>query len=130
MSTKLITVGLDDRLTTVKNIFENQDIHHILVVEANELFGIVSDFDLYKALSPNIGMRSETLKDAATINKQVHQIMSRNPITLGPDATIRDAVNIFCDHSFTCIPIVSHEKKPLGIVTVRDIMRALKDMKK
>ncbi len=129
MSTKLITVELDDKLSVVKEIFESMKIHHLLVIESKKVFGVVSDRDLYKALSPNIGTKTETFKDVATINKRVHQIVSRNPIVLTPNATIAEAIDIFNTHTISCIPIVDHEMKPLGIITIRSILKALGEKK-
>ncbi|MEK6736730.1 MAG: CBS domain-containing protein [Pseudomonadota bacterium] len=129
MSTKLITVELDDKLSVVKEIFENMKIHHLLVIESKKVFGVVSDRDLYKALSPNIGSRVETFKDTATLNKRVHQIVSRNPIVLTPNATIGEAIGVFNTHTMSCIPIVDHEMKPLGIITIRNILKALGEKK-
>jgi acetoin utilization protein AcuB len=125
MSTRLVTVEMDDRLSVVKEIFENINIHHLVVIEEKKVFGVVSDRDLYKALSPNIGMKVETYKDTATLNKQVHQIMSRKPIVLGPDGTIAEAISIFNSHPISCIPVVDDEMKPLGIITIRSILMAI-----
>ncbi len=55
MSKRLITVEMDDKLTVVKVIFDNVNIHHLLVVESDKLFGVISDRDMLRALSPNIG---------------------------------------------------------------------------
>ncbi len=129
MNTKLITVELDDKLSTVKEIFERVNIHHLLVIESNMVFGVVSDRDLYKALSPNIGTKTETLKDAATLNKRVHQIVSRRPIVLPVNANIDEAIYIFNTHHISCIPIVDHEMKPLGIITTRSILKAMGEKK-
>ena len=129
MSTKLITVELDNKLSVVKEIFESMKIHHLLVIESKKVFGVVSDRDLYKALSPNIGTKTETFKDVATLNKRVHQIVSRNPIVLTPNATIAEAIDIFNTHTISCIPIVDHEMKPLGIITIRSILKALGEKK-
>lgn len=60
MSTRVVTVELGDELSAVKEIFENCKFHHVLAVEDGELLGIVSDGDLFKALSPNIGTFTET----------------------------------------------------------------------
>ncbi len=125
MSTKLVTVELDDKLSVVKEIFGNAKIHHLVVIESGQVFGVVSDRDLYKALSPNIGTLTETPKDSATLNKRVHQIVSRHPITMTADESVEKAIDIFDTHAISCIPIVNQEMKPLGILTVRDIMRAL-----
>ena len=55
MSRRVVTVELDDTLETVKDIFDHVRFHHLLVVEHGKLFGLLSDRDLLKALSPNIG---------------------------------------------------------------------------
>jgi acetoin utilization protein AcuB len=52
MTGKVVTVKMDDPLSAVKEIFEAQRFHHVLVVENGKLFGVVSDRDLLKALSP------------------------------------------------------------------------------
>lgn len=129
MNTRLITVELDDKLSVVKEIFESTNIHHLLVIESNIVFGVISDRDLYKALSPNIGTRAETPKDTATLNKRVHQIVSRRPIILSPGAAIEEAIYIFNTHNISCIPIINHEMKPLGIITTRSILKALGEKK-
>ncbi|MBA3756771.1 MAG: CBS domain-containing protein [Nitrosomonas sp.] len=125
MSKKPITVELEDKLSVVKEIFESMKIHHILVVELKKVFGVVSDRDLYKALSPNIGTLTETPKDVATLRKQVYHIVSWHPVVLPPTATIKEVISIFNTHNFSCMPIVDHEMKPLGIITIRDIIKAI-----
>jgi len=125
MSKNLITVEIEDKLSVLKKIFENMKIHHLLVVEDNKVFGVVSDRDLYKALSPNIGTLTETPKDTATLNKQVYHIVTRHPTVLPPTATIEEVISIFNKNTFSCIPIVGPELKPLGIITIRDIIKAL-----
>jgi acetoin utilization protein AcuB len=123
MTSKVVTVEMDDKLSVVKEIFENSKFHHLLVVENGKLFGVVSDRDLLKSVSPNIGTMTETYKDAATLNKRVHQIMTRKPITLHATATVKDAVKLFNTHRISCIPIVDNDFRPLGIVSWRDIMK-------
>jgi acetoin utilization protein AcuB len=125
MTRRVVTVELDDQLETVKNIFDKMQFHHLLVVEDAKLFGVVSDRDLLKALSPNLGTSTESFKDRATLNKRVHQIMSRDPISLKPEASVQDAIRVFNTHRISCIPIVDEENKPVGILSWRDILRAL-----
>jgi len=129
MTKKVVMVEMDDPLTQVKEIFDNSKFHHLLVVEEGKLFGVVSDRDLLKAISPNIGTMRVTYQDMATLNKRVHQIMTRKPITLPPDASLDDAVAIFNQHRISCIPIVDEEFRPVGILTWRDIMRYLGERK-
>ena len=126
MSKRVVTVEMDDSLKTVKEIFNNVRFHHLLVVESGKLYGIISDRDLLKALSPNIGTIIETAMDALTLNKRVHQIMTRKPVTLTPSAGIYDAIEIFNNHNVSCIPVVDDENKPVGIISWRDVLKAIK----
>jgi acetoin utilization protein AcuB len=125
MTRKVVTVEMDDTLQTVKEIFDRLRFHHLLVVEQGRLFGVLSDRDLLKALSPNLGTSTESLKDRATLNKRVHQIMSRDPISLIPQASVLEAVKTFNAHRISCIPIVDADGKPVGVLSWRDILRTM-----
>jgi len=126
MSTKLVTVSLDDQLSAVKAIFDNLKFHHVLVLDERKLLGIVSDRDLLKALSPNIGTVTESYKDLASLNKRVHQIMTRHPVVLQEEATVDDAIHLFNTQRVSCLPVVDSDGHPIGIVSWRDILKNLR----
>ncbi len=126
MTARVVTVEMDDRLEVVKEIFDSVNFHHLLVVDQHKkLTGVVSDRDLLRALSPYVGSAAETARDAATLNKRVHQIMSRNPITLHPSAQIPAAVDMLLAHRISCIPIVDEGFRPVGILSWRDVLRSM-----
>lgn len=125
MTRHLVTVELDDTLRTVQEIFSHAKFHHLLVVEEGRLYGVLSDRDLLKAISPRIATASETEKDRATLNKKVHQIMTRKPVVVKPQDSIHDAIELINKHSVACLPVVDAENRPVGILTWRDIFRAL-----
>jgi acetoin utilization protein AcuB len=125
MTSRVVTVDMDDRLSVVKDIFDAMKFHHLLVVDSDgKLGGVVSDRDLLKALSPFVGTAAETARDVATLNRRVHQIMSRKPITLPPDASIAEAVRLILEHRISCIPVVDAHFRPVGILSWRDILRS------
>jgi acetoin utilization protein AcuB len=127
MSETIVTVELDDSLKALKEIFDKVKFHHLLVVESDILYGVISDRDLLKALSPNIGTISETESDLATLHKRAHQIMTRRPVTLPPNAGIDEAIEIFNKHRISCIPIVDQKRKLIGIISWRDILKAVRE---
>ena len=129
MSKPVVTVGLDDTLASVKHIFENVKFHHLLAVEDGKLLGVLSDRDLLKAISPFIGTASETIHDKITLNKKVHQVMTRKPITLTPNADVYDAISVFNQHSISCIPIVNASGNAIGIISWRDILKTIEDIR-
>lgn len=51
--------------------------------------------------------------------------MTRKPITLGPEASIADAIEVFLTHQVSCIPVVDPQFRPVGILSWRDILRSV-----
>ena len=127
MNNTVVTVEMDDTLKLVKEIFDNAKFHHLMVIENGKLFGVLSDRDLLKAISPNIGTPAETTRDAASLNKKVHQIMTRKPITLAAGSDMYDAIKLFNENTVSCIPIVNEQHKPVGILSWRDILKTIAD---
>jgi acetoin utilization protein AcuB len=126
MTTRLVTVEVDDSLEVVKQIFDSVKFHHLLVVDSGKkLCGVISDRDLLRALSPYIGTASENARDTATLKRRVHQIMTREPVTLPPEATLADAVKLFLEHRVSCIPVVGPGFKAVGILSWRDVLKSL-----
>jgi len=125
MSTRVVTVEMDDKLQDVKEIFDTMKFHHVLVMNEDRLIGVVSDRDLLRALSPYLDSVVEGARDVATLNRRVHQIMSRKPITLGPQAPVADAIELFLAQKISCIPVVDADYRPVGILSWRDVLRSL-----
>lgn len=125
MTTHVVTVAMDDTLKVIHEIFENVRFHHILVTEDNKLVGVISDRDLLKAVSPYANTPSELPRDAATLKKRAHQIMSRKPITIGIEGSAFDAVKLFIDKNISCLPVLDKNGDIAGILTWRDILKAI-----
>ncbi|HTQ98736.1 MAG TPA: CBS domain-containing protein [Candidatus Acidoferrum sp.] len=128
MTTRVVSVGPDDTLTQVKEIFDNTRFHHLLVVDKGRLLGVLSDRDLLRHISPFVGSLHETTRDICTMKRRAHQIMAHHPITLGPTADLSEAVDIFKQHSISCIPIVDKDNHPVGIISWRDLLRFVNDL--
>ena len=125
MTRPVVTVELDDSLRAIKELLDVAPFHHLLVQEDGILYGVITDRDLYKALSPNLGTPLESPRDTATLNKRAHQIMTRKPWTLSRSADVFEAIHLFNHRGIACIPIVDADNRIEGIVTTRDIFRLL-----
>lgn len=126
MSKKLITLSMDATLSKAKEIFENKNIHHLLITDDDGLLaGVITDRDLYKHLSPTIGTNQETHRDTALMQKKLHQIMARNLITSQAQQSLNEAVLLFYDNHISCLPIIDEQNKAIGIITWRDILKVL-----
>ena len=129
MSTRVVKVDIDDNLATIKVIFDNVNFHHLLVVENGVLIGVISDRDLLKALSPNIGTAAETTRDLLALNKRAHQILSRDLVTVTSNTTVHDAIELFNQHKISCLPVVGKRNVPVGILSWRDVFRAIAEQR-
>ncbi len=123
MSTPVVTVDADNRLATLRELFQQTRFHHLVVMDAGQVRGIISDRDLLAAISPNIGTPAETAKDLATLNKLAHQIMSRALVTLRPDEDLQTAIQRLNEHRVSGLPVINDKNQPLGILTWRDVLR-------
>ena len=123
MSSPIKSVTLDDFLKDVKDIFDSNDIRHVIVVEEGELIGIVSERDLLKNISPYLNTNVYTTRDLATLNQRVIHIVTRKPKFWTLKHEVQDAVDLFNTVRIGCIPIVDENNAPVGIVTRGDIIR-------
>lgn len=125
MTKDVITLDIDDNLSKAKQIFDQHNIHHILIKNGKELAGIITDRDLYKHLSPNVGTKKETPKDTVLLSKKIHLIMSREIVTANENTSLNEAVLLFHDHHISCLPIVDKNFHPIGIISWRDILKII-----
>ena len=107
MKTDVVTVGMDAPLRSISSMFEDRHFHHVLVVEYDELCGVISERDLLRAMSPFLNTPSEQNRDLATLSKRAHQIMSRDPITVGSESELEDAVDAMLQKHISCLPVLS-----------------------
>ncbi|MEW7864823.1 CBS domain-containing protein [Aeromonas diversa] len=50
------------------------------------------------------------------------EIMTENPFTLGPENSLKQAVELMSQEKIRHIPIVNHEHQLLGLVTLSDVL--------
>lgn len=123
MKSPVHTIGMDDSLQVAKDMFDRKRCHHLVVLERRHVLGVLSDRDILRAVSPFAGNRMmERSQDVTTLKKRVHQIMSRDLITVGPNETVTEATVKMLAERVSCLPVVDAERAPLGIVTIRDLV--------
>ncbi len=122
MTAKVHAVGMDDSILDLNDVFNRERFHHAVVVDEGKVVGVVSDRDILKTISPFVGKLTERTKDVATLQKRVHQIMTRKPVTIGPDETIAVAAEKMLSARVSCLPVLGEKGTLLGILTFRDIV--------
>jgi len=125
MTTEVITANMDDTLGGIRKVFELNHFHHIPIFEGNRLSGIVSDRDVLKNLSSRADAGNANNHALNTLNKKMHQIMTRKVITINPEDTIEEAAATMLEKKFNCLPVLEPSGAIVGIVTKTDLLRSL-----
>ena len=120
MTRNPVTVGLDETVAHIQQMFDTHGFHHLIVVEDEQVVGIISDRDLLRALSPFIGRRDERTADARLLQRHAHQIMTRSPVCATERTTVQEAMALILAHRISALPVVDTQRRPLGIISWRD----------
>lgn len=123
MTSKVVTVGMDDPIQTICEVFNNFEFHHIPVVEDWKLVGVISDRDLLNAVNPFLDTSSEKKHGIITLDKKAHEIMSRNLITVDVETSMEEASDLLLENYISCLPVLSSQGIVEGIVTWKDILK-------
>jgi len=131
MSTKLITVSPGEKLTVLKEVFDNNRIHHVPVVRYKKLVGLISKTDFLHFLRGfNRNEEDRFVNEARMRAYNVEDIMTKGIAKLSPKDRIDVALEIFLENRFHAIPVVNEEQELEGILTTFDIIRELANSKK
>lgn len=120
-------VGPEDPLGDAARIMVEGGFRHVPVVDADQhVVGMLSERDLRTRL----GVEIERFPEAASsvLDEEVETIMSRAPITVDPEAPLRDVVGILADERIGAVPIVDDAERLLGIVSYLDVLAYLNAM--
>lgn len=123
MTTRVVTVEMDDRLSVIKDIFEQAHFRHLLVIEEGQMIGIISDRDLLQALSPYLDSAAEQSRDTETLNRRAHQIMTRDPVTVSSHQTLAYAARLMLDKKVSCLPVLD-QGQLVGVLSWKDLLKA------
>lgn len=146
MTKDVIAVKEND---SIKSLFKLMDEHVILGVpvinDDDQVIGIVTESDLIDHFttikSPrgvnllgsivfldDINEFNENLKDHCA--EIVKDLMTTDLITINPDATLLDAINLMAEHDVTRLPVVDSDNKLLGIIARTDIVHQIAKLKR
>jgi len=107
------TVTPEDSARDISEMMKALNYRQFPVVEDNKLVGIVTETDIANALSDKNDVK-------------VKDIMATDPFTIMEDASIENASEIIRIKNFNSLPVVSVNNELLGLLTVTDILDALR----
>ncbi|MEO1020930.1 MAG: glutamate-cysteine ligase family protein [Bacteroidota bacterium] len=117
MTTDLFTVRKDDILEFASNLFDWRKIRYVPVEDDQKhLIGLVSMRMVLREYTKAMHNSDDPLKQC------VKDVMIDNPITIHPEASIIEAMNIMQEQQIGCLPVVKNGQL-VGIITEGNFMK-------
>jgi CBS domain-containing protein len=111
MTDRVVTVPSTASLMDASRAMADNDIGDVIVVDDGNVSGIVTDRDIVvRAIAK--GSEPKTTRVSDVLSGQVQ--------TLGPEASIGDAVRLMTEGAIRRIPVVEGGR-PIGIVSIGDL---------
>ncbi|OPY40930.1 MAG: Inosine-5'-monophosphate dehydrogenase [Methanoregulaceae archaeon PtaU1.Bin059] len=112
MTSDVVSVEIPGNRDDVLKILKRTGISGVPVLKDGRLVGIITRKDLLrKAEETQLGL-----------------LMTPDPVTIGPDATIQEAASMMVTHSVRRLPVIE-DGSLLGLLSVADLIAALAQMK-
>ena len=117
MTRAVILDSADDTLAEAAGKMREHQTGSLLVMDGDRLIGIFTERDLLKAVARGVEPKSARIDEA----------MTSNVITIGPEATLREAAGLMAAKWIRHLPVVL-EGHVLGVISQRDLTGVLSQM--
>jgi PAS domain S-box-containing protein len=122
MCTDFFTISSDQRLLEAKQIFSNNSIEFLLVLEKNKCIGILTRANLDKALSPYLDTQSEQHRDLLTLEKRIHQVINKTFYAFEETSLVLEIEQVLLEEANEIIVLNDDLGHCSGVITAKDIL--------
>lgn len=123
MSRNVVTITPETTLPEAHRLMTDNKIRRLPVVRKEVLVGIVTLGDVREAEPSDATSLSIWEVNYLLSQLTIEKIMTKNPITISPLATISEAAWAMLEYKVSGLPVVDVEGKVVGIITESDIFR-------
>lgn len=107
---KAETCREDDDVKTVAEKIIDRSVNHVVVVDCEgKLKGIVTSWDVTRAVAKG--------------TERLSEIIIRKVYTVKPSDTVESAARVMAHHKISALPVIDSNKRVVGIVTAEDISK-------
>jgi len=114
------TISPDQTIPEAQEIMMQNGVKRLPVVKSGKLVGIVSKEDIER-YSPSKATALSMGEITYLLSKtKIKQIMTKNPLTISPNALLEEAATLMRDNKVGFLPVIDGSKL-VGIITESDI---------
>lgn len=122
MTKNVVTAEPGTTLPEAHQMMMSHNIRRLPVVEkSGRLIGIVTLGDVRGAQPSEASSLSIWEMNYLLANLKLKKIMTPDPVTIGPEATIGEAARMMLENKVSGLPVVDDEQRVIGIITESDI---------
>lgn len=124
MSSPVTTVPHTARLLEAVLALRSASLRHLPIVDGDKVVGVISDRDVQRYAPSLLAKITPEEYNAIFENTPLERVMTRDPVTVSPDATVREAAEVMHEGKLGCLPVVE-DGHLVGIITKADMLRIL-----
>ena len=124
MTKDVIRISPETTLPKAHEMMTENNIRRLPVVDdENRLIGIVTLVDVRGAEPSQATSLSMWELNYLLTTVCIEELMTKNPVTIGQDATIGEAARLMLDYRISGLPVTNQLGKLVGVITESDIFR-------
>lgn len=128
MTKEVITVTPDVKVTDAVDIMEANDFHRLPVVQGGKFIGLITE-ELIAENSPSKVSSLSIYEMNYLFDKMlVKDLMKKDVTVTYPNVLIEEAAMIMSEKDITVLPVLDQAEHVIGIITHKDIFKALIDL--
>lgn len=124
MSPSPVTVSPSATLAEARTLLDRYRVRHLIVLEGEQLVGIITDRDIRQASLPHPPGQPHAEGDPLLDLIRVGQAMTKEVITVTPETPVQYAAMLLIYHRIGGLPVFQ-EGRVVGIITETDLLEAL-----
>ncbi len=103
----------DTRVYNALEVMVEKNVSALLITENEKLVGIFTERDY---------ARKVILKGKTSLETQINEVMTENPITVSPNSTIDDCMRLMTDKFIRHLPVIEGDNL-VGIISIGDVVK-------
>ena len=130
MTSKVITITEKQTLKELSKLMYQRNIGGIIILkdilpnnasEEDTPIGIITERDIARLVAFSSNLSTDT---------PTSELMSQPLITINQNSSIKDASDLMQQHNIRRLPVLDNKGKLVGIITAKDILKAMMDLLK
>ena len=100
MTENVVSIGLDDSVFEAANLMSSNQVGCLVIVSGEEPIGIVTERDIVRRV----------VAKKLSLETKISEVMSKSLITIGPDASLKEAARVMSSNKIRRLPVLKQKK--------------------